>query len=74
MDARMNLLLAFGDGKAEAIKDTVEGPVTAMVPATILQHHRNAKVFIDEGAASKLKLIDYYKWVYDGKPDWQKDM
>lgn len=74
MDAKMNLLLAFGEGKANAIKDTIEGPVSAMVPATILQHHSNAKVFIDEGSASKLKLASYYKWVYDGKPDWQKDL
>lgn len=74
MDAKMNILLAFGEGKAEAIKDTVEGPVSAMVPATILQHHRSAKIFIDEGAASKLKLVDYYKWVYDGKPEWQQDI
>lgn len=72
MDARMNLLLAFGVNKAEAIADSVEGPVAAMMPASILQHHRCAKFFIDEAAASKLKLGDYYRWVYDGKPDWQQ--
>lgn len=73
MDARRNLLLAFGEGKAEAIAATVEGPVTSMIPASILQHHADAKIFIDEPAATKLKLIDYYRWVYDGKPAWQKD-
>ena len=73
MDARMNLLLAFGEGKAKAIADTIEGPITSMVPASILQHHQHAKIFIDEEAASQLKLKDYYKWVYAGKPDWQKD-
>jgi glucosamine-6-phosphate deaminase len=51
----------------------VEGPVTAIMPASILQHHPNAKIFIDESAAAGLKLVDYYRWVYDGKPDWQKD-
>jgi glucosamine-6-phosphate deaminase len=73
MEARMNLLLAFGEGKAEAIRDTVEGPVCAMVPASMLQHHQVAKVFIDEAASAKLKLREYYKWVYAGKPEWQRD-
>ncbi len=73
MAAKRVILLAFGAGKAEAIAAMVEGPVAAMVPASILQHHSNAKVFIDEAAAGKLKLADYYRWVYAGKPDWQKD-
>ncbi|MEP4076588.1 glucosamine-6-phosphate deaminase [Haloferula sp.] len=73
MDARTNLLLAFGEGKAEAIAASVEGPVTSMVPASILQHHPVAKVFVDEASASTLELADYYQWVYNGKPDWQKD-
>ena len=63
MDARMNLLLAFGEGKAAAVAPSVEGPVTSMIPASILQHHPAAKVFIDETAASKLQLTDYYRWV-----------
>ncbi len=73
MDARRNLLLAFGEGKADAIADMVEGPVAAIMPASILQHHPDAKIFIDEPAAAKLKLADYYRWVYDGKPEWQRD-
>jgi glucosamine-6-phosphate deaminase len=73
MDARMNIMLAFGEGKAAALAATVEGAVSSMVPASILQHHPSAKVFIDEAAASALKLSDYYRWVYDGKPEWQRD-
>ena len=73
MEARMNIMLAFGEGKAEAIGATVEGPVTSMMPASILQHHPCAKVFVDEASASQLTLSDYYRWVYDGKPDWQHD-
>ena len=73
MDARMNILLAFGENKAEAIAETVEGPVAALMPASILQHHPVAKIFVDAAAASKLQLADYYRWVYDGKPEWQKD-
>jgi glucosamine-6-phosphate deaminase len=73
MDARMNIMLAFGEGKADAIAATVEGPVTSIMPASILQHHPAAKVFVDEAAASKLQLSDYYRWVYEGKPEWQQD-
>jgi len=73
MDARMNIMLAFGESKAEAVTATVEGPVASIMPASILQHHPSAKVFIDEAAASKLQLVDYYRWVYNGKPEWQKD-
>jgi len=73
MDARMNLVLAFGANKAEAVAATIEGPVAAMMPASILQHHPMAKVFIDEAAAADLKLADYYRWVYIGKPEWQRD-
>lgn len=73
MDARINLLLAFGAGKAEAVAAMVEGAVTFMVPASILQHHPVAKIFIDEPAAANLQLADYCRWTYDGKPDWQQD-
>ncbi len=73
MDARMNLMLAFGKGKADAVAAAVEGSVAAIMPASILQHHPNTKVFIDEPAATNLQLAGYYRWVYDGKPEWQQD-
>jgi glucosamine-6-phosphate deaminase len=40
--------------KAEAVKCTLEGPVTPECPASILQQHKNCKVFMDEQAASQL--------------------
>ena len=72
MDARQVLLLAFGEKKAKAIADAVEGPVMAMNPASILQMHPVAKCLIDEPAASKLARLEYYCWVYDHKPGWQQ--
>ena len=72
LDARHNLLLAFGKNKARAIAQAVEGPVTAMNPASVLQMHSRVSVLLDPAAASKLKLKDYYHWVYDNKPVWQK--
>lgn len=60
MNARAILLLATGLHKADTIRDTVEGPVTAMVPASILQFHPNATLVLDQAAASKLAHLDYY--------------
>jgi len=55
MDAKALLLLASGEAKAAAIKATVEGPITAMVPATIVQMHQHATVIVDKAAASQLE-------------------
>lgn len=72
MESRMIVMLAFGRKKAKAIADAVEGPITSMVPASILQMHQKAVIIIDEAAAAKLKKAEYYRWVYQNKPDWQK--
>ncbi len=74
VDAREVLMLAFGEKKAAAVAAAVEGPITAMNPASIpLQMHPVAKTCItDEPAATKLRRTEYYRWVYDRKPDWQK--
>lgn len=67
MEARRLLLLASGEGKAEIVRQMVEGPVTAEVPASAIQFHPRAVVVLDEPAASRLKRRDYYKWVYANK-------
>lgn len=72
MDSRMCLLMAFGESKAPIIAKTVEGPVTAAVPGSILQMHPKAITVLDKEAASQLKMADYYTWVAKNKPDWQK--
>ena len=72
MEARTNLLLAFGTAKARAIAGAVEGPVTSINPASILQMHPVTKVCLDPAAASQLKRTDYYRWIYDHKPGWQQ--
>ena len=64
MDAKQCLLLASGEAKSEAIAKAVEGPITAMVPASILQMHPKTTVIIDEAAASKLEEVEYYKRSY----------
>ena len=72
LEARQCLLLASGKTKADAIAQTVEGPVTAMVPASVLQFHQNTRMLIDDDAASKLMRTAYYTKTYDSKPDWQQ--
>jgi glucosamine-6-phosphate deaminase len=72
MDSRMCLLLAFGRKKARAVALAAEGPVTAMVPASVLQMHPRAILVLDKDAASDLKMADYYRWVSEHKPGWQK--
>jgi glucosamine-6-phosphate deaminase len=72
MEARQIVLLAFGERTAAAVQQVVEGPVSAMWPATILQMHSSVVVLLDEAAAASLSKKDYYKEVADNKPDWQK--
>ena len=56
MSAKRILLLACGKGKAEAIARTCGGPVTARVPASILQLHPQATLIADQEALSELDL------------------
>ena len=72
METREVLMLAFGEKKAAAVAAAVEGPITAMNPASILQMHPVAKCIVDEPAASKLSRTDYYRWVFSRKPGWQR--
>ena len=72
LDARRCMVLAFGEGKAKAVADMVEGPVTADVPASALQFHPSCALLVDEAAAGRLKRAEYYRWVYANKPDWQR--
>jgi glucosamine-6-phosphate deaminase len=72
MEARQNLMLAFGANKAGAVAQAVEGPISSINPASILQMHPDARLCLDETAAAQLKRSDYYRWVYANKPDWQQ--
>jgi glucosamine-6-phosphate deaminase len=71
LEARHLVLLAWGQGKAGAVAQAVEGPVTAMVPASALQLHAHATVVVDEPAASQLRLAAYYRETWAEKPQWQ---
>ena len=65
MDSRAHIFIATGEGKADAVKAMIEGGVTQRWPASILQHHPDVTVLLDEAAASKLELADFYKEVWE---------
>ena len=71
MSARHIVLVATGRGKAEAVHHLAEGSVSAMWPATILQHHPHVTVLLDDAAASRLQLGTYYRETWAAKPAWQ---
>lgn len=72
LEARSLLLVAQGAAKAEAVAAAVEGPLAAICPASALQLHRQATVVVDEAAAARLRLADYYRWTFAHKPAWQR--
>lgn len=73
LEARRCLLVAYGAHKAEAVAEAVEGPLRAFVPASALQLHPHTTLLVDEAAAERLKLRDYYRSVAAAKPAWQRE-
>ncbi|GAA2524742.1 glucosamine-6-phosphate deaminase [Rarobacter incanus] len=67
-DAGQALLVATGGSKAAAVAAMVEGPVTSMCPASVLQMHPHATVVVDDEAASRLTMRDYYQDVFRRLP------
>lgn len=55
MNAKKIILIASGEGKAEAVKGMMNGKITSYMPASMLQMHRDVVVVVDEAAA---KLLD----------------
>lgn len=54
MEAKAVILMAWGEGKAPIIRETVEGEITELIPATYLQRHNNAQIVLDDASAAKL--------------------
>lgn len=72
LDARQVVLVAQGENKADAVLAMVEGSVSAMVPASVLQLHRFATVVVDEAAAAKLTTAEFHTFIHTNKPQWQR--
>ncbi len=73
LSARRCVLVALGAAKADAVARLVEGPLTAMVPASALQLHPHATVIADEAAAARLAYRGYYETVAAAKPADQRE-
>ena len=63
MDAKKIMLVATGEKKAAAIRDAIEGPITSMCQASILQMHKSMTMVLDEEASSLLANKDTYQYI-----------
>ncbi|MDF7815649.1 glucosamine-6-phosphate deaminase [Hymenobacter sp. YC55] len=57
MKARQIILLAWGEGKAKILQETVEGKISDEVPASFLQQHPQVQVVVDKWAGLELTRI-----------------
>jgi glucosamine-6-phosphate deaminase len=56
-DAKRIVLLAWGANKNMILKESIEGGISAAVPATYLQQHSNTTFVLDEEASSELTRL-----------------
>ena len=55
MQAKHIICSVPGERKAQAVKDSLEQPVSNLFPASILQTHRDCVFYLDEASAAKLQ-------------------
>jgi len=72
MSAKRIILLGWGQNKADIIKKTVEGEISAQVPATYLQDHKNCTFVLDSGAGSELTR-NKTPWLVDESLEWTEN-
>lgn len=58
LSAKRVILMAYGEAKAKAVKEIVEGEVSSTRPASYFQRHPDARIFIDETAGSLLTRVE----------------
>jgi len=54
LEGRRIVLMAWGQHKADAVREALEGDVTALVAASFLQEHDHATFVLDQAAAGSL--------------------
>ncbi|MFO7258672.1 MAG: glucosamine-6-phosphate deaminase [Bacteroidota bacterium] len=57
LEARKVILIASGERKADIIRQTILGPTTPDVPATIVRSHANSIVMLDDAAGRYVKNL-----------------
>ncbi|MDE6872269.1 MAG: 6-phosphogluconolactonase [Bacteroidales bacterium] len=68
MSAKRIILMAWGEDKAQAVHDIVEGAATMQCPASFLQKHENISFYVDENSGANLSRI-VAPWLV-GPCDW----
>jgi glucosamine-6-phosphate deaminase len=54
MEAKKIVMVISGAGKAEIVEKAFFGPITPMVPASVLQLHPDVTVVADEAALARV--------------------
>ena len=72
LDARKIILIALGEHKARIVRETLEGPLTDRVPASLLREHPDASLLADLSAAGALTGVST-PWVL-GNVDWTQPL
>lgn len=68
LKARRVFLMAWGEGKAKVIQQTVEGDISDSIPATFLQLHPHTEFILDEASSAQLTRFKT-PWLV-GHVDW----
>lgn len=71
-EAKRIVLLAWGENKADIIKETIEGEISSKKPATYLQNHTQTTFVLDSEAASMLTRINT-PWIVDNC-NWTQEL
>ncbi len=58
MRSKRIVLMAWGQNKAEIVKQTIQGKISSKIPATFLQNHTNCTFVLDKSAASALTRFE----------------
>ncbi len=70
MDAKEVILLAWGEEKAGSLCKVIEGDKDLNYPSSYFQNHPKVRMFVDEGAASKLTRVNT-PWIV-GSCNWDE--
>ena len=57
LQAKKIYMMAWGEGKANIVRETIEGAINTSIPATFLQQHNQTEIILDTAAAAELTRI-----------------
>ena len=56
LEAKHIILVVSGVKKAAIVKQVIEGPISELIPASLLRNHPNCIIYLDDAAASNLSM------------------